>query len=74
MPLHALLNTRPIRAIRRAWLVFQLRCIEATIAGQTECIACVGDPLLQARIMLARNLAKTERFKLKAQLHALTQT
>jgi len=60
-----------IAAIKRALLLFQIRCQQATIYGQDECLACVGDPMLHSRILIARHHAKAELARLRAEYHAL---
>lgn len=47
-------------AATRIALWFQIRSLEITIAGQNECLECVGDRILQARIMLARHETRRE--------------
>lgn len=49
-----------ITAIRRAILMFQIRSLEITIAGQNECLECIGDKLLQGRIIIARSISRRE--------------
>ena len=53
-------------AARRIALWFQIRSLEITIAGQSECLECVGDRLLQARILLARHEARRELAKVRS--------
>ncbi len=60
-----------MRAIRRGRLIFKIRCIEATISGQSKCIRSTTDPLHQGQIVAARIQSKVERFKLCAQLNGL---
>lgn len=59
-----------ISLIIRLWLLFQIRCVQATIYGQDECLACVGDPMLHSRILIARHHAKGELARLRAAYHA----
>lgn len=47
-------------AVTRIALWFQIRSLEITIHGQTECLMMVGDPLLHGRIMLARHETRRE--------------
>ena len=57
-------------AVRRTWLYFAIRSAEITIAGQNECLACVGDRLLQARILIARSEARRELARLRGLYNA----
>lgn len=54
----------------RIWLLFQIRSVEITIAGQTECLACVADKLLQSRITIARHQARRELARLRGRYNA----
>lgn len=59
-----------INLLRRAWLYFAIRSVEITIAGQNECLACVGDKVLQARIIIARSEARRELARLRGLYNA----
>jgi Lar family restriction alleviation protein len=50
-------------AARRWALHFQMRSLEIQIDGMTECLDCVGDPLLVGRIQIARSVARRELAK-----------
>jgi hypothetical protein len=52
-------------AARRLILWFQMRSVEITIHGQTECLAMVGDPLRYGRILIARHEARRELARLR---------
>jgi hypothetical protein len=59
-------------AIKSTWtsetriaLWFQMRSVEITIHGQTECLTMVGDPLLHGRITIARHEARRELARLR---------
>ena len=54
-----------LTAATRIVLWFQIRSVEITIHGQTECLAMVGDPLLEGRIILARHEARRELARLR---------
>ena len=53
-------------AARRWALHFQMRSLEIQIDGMTECLDCVGDPLLAARIQIARSVARRELARIRA--------
>lgn len=59
-----------LTAARRAFLYFAIRSTEITIAGQNECLACVGDRLLQGRIIIARSEARRELARLRGLYNA----
>ena len=54
-----------LTAATRVVLWFQIRSVEITIHGQTECLAMVGDPLLHGRITIARYEARRELARLR---------
>jgi len=57
--------------IKRLILMFQIYALDITIAGQTETLACIGDPVLQFRIEIARSIARRERTRLRSALNSL---
>jgi hypothetical protein len=59
-----------LTAARRAMLMFQIRSLEVTIYGQEECLACVTDPMLNARILVARSTARRELARVRAAYNA----
>ena len=59
-----------LTAARRIWLWFAIRSVEITIHGQNECLQCIGDRLLQARILIARAEARRELARLRGQYNA----
>jgi|GEM_PF-2231327 len=59
-----------LTAATRAVLWFQIRSIEITIHGQGECLACVSDKLLHARITIARHEARRELARLRGKYNA----
>ena len=52
-------------AARRTFWLFQIRSVEITIHGQTECLSMVGDPLLHGHITIARHEARRELARLR---------
>ena len=52
---------------RRAVLWFQIRSVEIHIAGMNEVLACIGDPLLEGRIIGNRSLARRELARLRGE-------
>lgn len=60
-----------INLLKRAGLVIQIRCLEITVDGQTECLECVRDPSLQLKIIIARQQTRRELNRLRAQYSAL---
>lgn len=58
-------------AARRGWALFQMRAIETQIDGMTECLECIGDPLLAARIQIARSVARRELARVRSEYNAL---
>jgi hypothetical protein len=54
-----------LTAAARVVLWFQIRSVEITIHGQTECLAMVADPLLHGRITIARHEARRELARLR---------
>ena len=59
-----------LNAARRWALHFQMRSLEIQIDGMTECLDCVGDPLLVGRIQIARSVARRELAKVRANYNA----
>lgn len=57
---------RLLTKIKRASLIFQIRTMESTVDGQTECLECVRDPLIRRRILLAREEARRELATLRS--------
>ena len=58
-------------AIRRLFWLYQIRSLEITIHGQSECIDLVVDRLLEARIIAARHHTRRELAKARAEYNAL---
>lgn len=56
---------------RRLFWLFKIRSLEITIHGQTECLACIGDRLLEARIIAARSMARRELAEARSNYNAL---
>lgn len=54
-----------ITAAKRAALHFQMRCLEAVIDGQSECLDHVTDPYLTNRIIVAQINARNELRKVR---------
>lgn len=48
------------KPLKRAALYVQMRCLEAVIDGQSECLECVRDPYLINRIIVAQINARNE--------------
>ena len=61
-----------MKSIKRLILWFQIYSLDITIAGQDECLSCVG-PHLQFRILHARAIAKAERTRLRGEYNATFQ-
>lgn len=59
-----------LTAARRAGLWFQIRSVEIHIAGMNEVLACIGDPLLEGRIIVNRSLARRELARLRGEYTA----
>lgn len=59
-----------LTAIRRAILMFQIRSLEITIAGQNECLEYVRDQITRQRIEVARMAARSELATLRAKYNA----
>lgn len=57
--------------IKRLILMFQIYALDITIAGQTEALAAIGDPVLKFRIEIARSIARRERTRLRSALNSL---
>ena len=45
-------------ALRRLFWLYQIRSLEITIHGQSECLDLVVDRLLEARIIAARQIGR----------------
>lgn len=60
-----------ITAAKRAALHFQMRCLEAVIDGQSECLECVSDPYLTNRIIVAQINARNELRKVRRAYNGL---
>lgn len=60
-----------ILLVRRAWLLFQMRALEATIDGQSECLECVSDPFLSNRILIAQINARKELRRIRSEYNAM---
>lgn len=58
-------------AMRRAFLLVQMRCLEATIDGQSECLEVVRDPILGNRILIAQVNTRRELRHVRSQYLAL---
>ena len=58
-------------ALKRLFWLYQIRSLEITIHGQTECLEYVIDRLLQARIVAARHHARRELAQARAEFNAL---
>jgi hypothetical protein len=59
-----------LKLIYRWLLAMQIYAMEILIAGQTECIASVGDPIYCARIEIARHVARAELARLRSAYNA----
>jgi hypothetical protein len=59
-----------INAVKRAALAIEIYCLEIQIYGQNECLACVNDPMLSGRILLARSETKRELARVRAAYNA----
>jgi hypothetical protein len=59
-----------LTAAVRTWLWFQIRSVEITIHGQSECLEMIADPLLHARINIARAEARRELARLRGRYNA----
>ena len=64
------LKSASTAAMRLFWL-FQIRSLEITIYGQSECLACIGDRLLEGRIIAARSMARRELATARSEYNAL---
>lgn len=62
---------RLILLVRRAWLLFQMRALEVTIDGQSECLECISDPFLSNRILMAQINARKELRRVRAEYNAM---
>ena len=58
-------------ALRRLFWLYQIRSLEITIHGQSECLDLVVDRLLEARIIAARHHTRCELAKARAEYNAL---
>lgn len=61
---------RLLTALRRGWLLFQIRSAEITIHDQSLAIAAVPDGLMRDQICLARELLFGELARLRAEYNA----
>lgn len=59
-----------LTALRRAWLIYQIRSLEITLDGIADCLPTVRDPLLRRRMELSRDAARREVTKLRAEYTA----
>lgn len=59
-----------LNAIRRAALMFQIRSLEITIDGQNACLECIGDKMLESRIIIARSNARRELARVRSSYNA----
>lgn len=57
--------------LRRAFLLIQMRCLETTIDGQSECLELVRDPMLNNRILIAQCNARRELRHVRQEYNAL---
>ena len=60
-----------INSVRRAFLLFQMRSLEAVIDGQSECLECISDPFLSNRILMAQINARKELRRVRAEYNAI---
>lgn len=60
-----------LNAARRAFLLVQMRCLEATIDGQSECLELVRDPILGNRILIAQCNARRELRRLRHEYNSM---
>lgn len=58
-------------AARRLALRFQMRSLEAHIAGCDECLECVEDRITRLRIIFARAEARRELARVRSEYNAL---
>lgn len=61
-------------ALRRAVLLFQIRAVQITVDGMSECLECVRDPYLTNRILIAQINARHELRRLRQEYTALRST
>lgn len=59
--------------IRRAWLYFTIRCLEATADGRTQALALVADPVARGRMLLAQANLLLEITRLKREYRRLVR-
>lgn len=59
-----------MRLLRRAVLRCQMRALEITIDGASECLACVSDPARRFQIEIARSTARRELARVRAAYQA----
>lgn len=59
-----------LTTIRRAILLFQVRSLEQQLDGMAECLDVVRDPLTRQRIASARELARRELARVRANYNA----
>ncbi|MFM7009624.1 MAG: hypothetical protein ACKO0Z_09895, partial [Betaproteobacteria bacterium] len=55
-----------LTALRRSWLLYQIRSLEITADGITECLLTVRDPLLRRRMEISRDANRRELTRLRA--------
>lgn len=58
------------KLINRGLLWLQIYAMEILIAGQTECIATVTNPIRVTRIEIARHIARGELARLRSEYNA----
>lgn len=58
------------KLIYRHVLWLQIYAMEILIAGQTECLASIGDPIYCGRIEIARHIARGELARLRSEYNA----
>lgn len=56
-----------LTALRRAWLIYQIRSLEITLDGINECLPSVRDPLLRRRMEISRDANRRELTRLRAE-------
>lgn len=59
-----------LKRINRWLIAMQIYAMEILIAGQTECIETVSDPIYLYRIEVARHNARGELARLRAEYNA----
>ena len=58
-------------AARRGWLLFQVRSLETQCDGMADALDVVRDPLTRQRITTARDVARRELARVRAEYSAL---